>query len=404
MTNTITENFLFAGKRVNVKFIERLGRALAAGRLTVTMPQKKVFRFAGAQSGPHAELVIQKPGLARKILTGGDVGFAEAYMEGICDTPDLTAVIELGALNEHVSWTGFLKGREIYRRIARIGHALRPNSKRGAKRNIKRHYDLGNDFYRAWLDPTMTYSAAVFPNSATTLEDAQLHKYQLLIDELDLSSSHHLLEIGCGWGGFAVYAAETVGCKVTAVTISQAQYDYARARIEKAGLGDKIDLLLRDYRDLDGKYDRIASIEMLEAVGESYWPGYFEKLSTLLKTGGRAALQVITIDADYWQNYRSNPDFIQQYIFPGGMLPTVDRLQREAAQAGLAWERCRGYGADYAKTLAAWRDSFHAGWPKLEKLGFNERFRRMWHYYFCYCEAGFNVGRIDVDHITLRQP
>lgn len=404
MPNTTTESLFFTGKEGSVKFIERLGGALAAGRLTVTTPQSTVYRFAGAEDGPYAELAIRKSGLGRKILTGGDVGFAEAYMEGIFDSPDLTALIELGALNEYVSWTGFLKGRDLYRWVSRIGHALRPNSRRGARKNIKSHYDLGNDFYAAWLDPTMTYSSAVFPDSEATLEEGQRHKYQLLIDELELEPSHHLLEIGCGWGGFAVYAAEMVGCRVTAVTISQAQYDYARRRIENAGLSDKITLLLRDYRDLEGRYDRIASIEMLEAVGESYWPGYFAKLGKLLADGGRAALQVITIDAEYFQGYRRNPDFIQQYIFPGGMLPTVERLQDEARRAGLAWENCRGYGADYAKTLAVWRDAFHANWSTLEKLGFDERFRRMWHYYLCYCEAGFNVGRIDVDHITLRRP
>ncbi|MDB3952420.1 cyclopropane-fatty-acyl-phospholipid synthase family protein [Alphaproteobacteria bacterium] len=402
MTDTASEKILNNTTPGSTKFIERLGGALTAGELTVTTPKKKVFRFTGPEDGPHAELKLQKTGLAGKILAGGDVGFAEAYIDGICDSPDLTALIELGAMNEYASWTSFLKGRNLYRWFARLGHALKPNSKRGAKRNIKSHYDLGNDFYALWLDPSMTYSSAVYPNTSSTLEEAQRHKYQLLIDELKLEPSHHLLEIGCGWGGFAVYAAEMIGCKITAVTISQAQYDFARRRIENAGLNDKITLLLRDYRDLEGRYDRVVSIEMLEAVGESYWASYFTKLNALLKEGGRAALQVITIEKTYWQSYRSNPDFIQQYIFPGGMLPTIERLQDEAGEANLAWERCQGYASDYAKTLAVWREAFHKAWPKLEKLGFDERFRRMWHYYLCYCEAGFNVGRINVDHITLR--
>ena len=403
MTDTATEKLLSTANRGSAKFIERLGGALTAGQLTVTTSNGKVFRFLGPEDGPHAELELLKPGLARKILAGGDVGFAEAYIDGICDSPDLTALIELGAINEYASWASFLKGRNLYRWFARLGHASRSNSKRGAKRNIKSHYDLGNDFYALWLDPTMTYSSAVYSNTSSTLEEAQRHKYQLLIDQLKLEPSHHLLEIGCGWGGFAIYAAEMIGCKITAVTISQAQYDFARRRIENARLSDKITLLLRDYRDLEGRFDRIASIEMLEAVGESYWSSYFTKLSALLEQGGRAALQVITIDKNYWQSYRSNPDFIQQYIFPGGMLPTVERMQDEAGRASLAWERCQGYATDYAKTLAEWREAFHVAWPKLQELGFDEQFRRMWHYYLCYCEAGFNIGRIDVDHITLRR-
>tara|TARA_A100001037_G_scaffold253333_1_gene237870 strand:- start:2488 stop:3708 length:1221 start_codon:yes stop_codon:yes gene_type:complete len=403
MTDTASEKLSSNTMPGSANFIERLGGALTAGQLTVTTPNKKVYRFSGPEDGPHAELKLRKTGLAHRILSGGDVGFAEAYIDGIFDSPDLTALIELGAINEYASWTSFLKGRYLYRWFARIGHALRSNSKRGAKRNIKSHYDLGNEFYGLWLDPTMTYSSAVYPDSSSSLDQAQQHKYQLLIDQLKLEPSHHLLEIGCGWGGFAIYAAEIIGCQITAVTISQAQYEFARSRIEKAGLQDKITLLLRDYRDLQGSYDCIASIEMLEAVGESYWTSYFSKLSALLKDGGRAALQVITIEKSYWESYRSNPDFIQQYIFPGGMLPTIERLQAEAGDANLVWERCQGYATDYSKTLTSWREAFLEAWPKLQKLGFDERFRRMWHYYLCYCEAGFNVGRIDVDHITLRR-
>jgi len=325
-------------------------------------------------------------------------------MEGVCDSPDLTALIELGALNEHVSWNGFLEGARVFRWLARLGHFIRPNSKHGARRNIRDHYDLGNEFYAAWLDPTMTYSAAVYPTVDITLAEAQRCKYQRLIEQLYLNENHHLLEIGCGWGGFAIYAAKTIGCKVTAVTISKAQYDYAASRIAEAGLTDRIELRLEDYRDLEGRFDRIVSIEMLEAVGEAYWPVYFDKVKALLCDGGRAAIQVITIEEGYWQNYRDNPDFIQRYIFPGGMLPTVERLQNETSRAGLQWEACKGYGADYARTLSVWRDAFDANWSTLMDMGFDERFRRMWRYYLCYCEAGFNVGRIDVQQIALQRP
>jgi cyclopropane-fatty-acyl-phospholipid synthase len=381
-----------------------LGHALAVGQLTVTTPSGSAYRFAADRPGPSAELNIHKPGLAGKLLTGGDVGFAEAYIEGICGSPNLTALIELGALNEDVSWKGFLEGARVFRWLQRLSHRVRPNSKRGARRNIRDHYDLGNDFYAAWLDPTMTYSAAVYPSADATLEEAQRYKYQRLIEQLDLSADHRLLEIGCGWGGFAIHAAETVGCKVTAVTISEAQYRFAAARIAEAGLADRIELRLQDYRDLDGCFDRIVSIEMLEAVGESYWPVYFDKLHSLLREGGRAAIQVITIDADCWQDYRNNPDFIQRYIFPGGMLPTVNRLQNESERAGLNWEDCQGFGGSYARTLVAWREAFEASWPALSGMGFDEKFRRMWRYYLCYCEAAFNVGRIDVQQIALHRP
>ena len=383
------------------KFVERLGNAITFGRLTIKTRSGSTFHFVGEEDGPDAELILKKPGFARKLFTGGDVGFAEAYMEGICDTPDLTALIQLGALNEDVAWANFLKGIPFFRWFARFGHAIRANSRRGAKRNIKSHYDLGNKFYASWLDPSMTYSSAVFSKSTTPLEKAQEYKYHLLLSKLNVDASHHILEIGCGWGGFAIYAVKTTGCKVTALTISPAQYNYAKKNVAELGLEGQISIKLCDYRDINEKFDRIVSIEMLEAVGEAYWASYFEKFNSLLLSGGRAAIQVITINEAYWQSYRRNPDFIQQYIFPGGMLPTIERLQQEVQAAKLNWENCSKFGADYARTLRIWCETFDMKWPSIKSLGFDEHFRRMWRYYFCYCEAGFNIGRIDVVHAIL---
>ena len=388
-------------KRSGKRFVERLGNAIKFGRLTVRTQQGCPLHFIGEKDGPDAELIIKKSGFARKILSGGDIGFAESYMEGICDTPNLTDLIQLGALNEDVAWASFLRGASFFRWLALLGHTLRPNSKSGAKRNIKRHYDLGNEFYSSWLDPSMTYSSAIFPKSTASLEDAQKHKYNLILEKLNVIASHHILEIGCGWGGFAVYAAQKTGCKVTALTISPAQYDFVKQKIEALGLQQKICVVLCDYRDITGKFDRIISIEMLEAVGEAYWSNYFKKVRTLLTNDGRAAIQVITMEETYWDRYKRNPDFIQQYIFPGGMLPTNERLRREVRDANLKLESCNGFGTHYAKTLAAWCKTFDKKWPSIKKMGFDEHFRRMWRYYFCYCEAGFRIGRVDVVHTIL---
>ena len=401
MAGTNFDSTIVTNQRSGKKFIERLGNAVTFGRLTIKTRKGGTYHFVGKEDGPDAELIIKKSGFARKLLTGGDVGFAEAYIEGICDTPDLTALIQLGALNEDVAWANFLKGIPVFRWLARFGHVLRANSRRGAKRNIKSHYDLGNEFYASWLDPSMTYSSAAYPASTASLEKAQEHKYHLLLSKLNVDASHHILEIGCGWGGFAIYAAKTTGCKVTALTISQAQFNYAKLNVSRLGLEGQISIKLCDYRDINEKFDRIVSIEMLEAVGEAYWASYFGKFNSLLAIGGRAAIQVITIDEAYWQSYRRNPDFIQQYIFPGGMLPTIERLKKEVQAAKLNWQSCSKFGTDYARTLRTWRGTFDTKWPYIESLGFDEHFRRMWRYYFCYCEAGFNIGRIDVVHAIL---
>jgi cyclopropane-fatty-acyl-phospholipid synthase len=337
----------------------------------------------------------------RRFRLGGAVGGAEAYIDGDWDAVDLSAALEFFARNEGEIGRGFGGGLPS-RVVRRLYHLARANTRRGSRRNIAAHYDLGNDFYEAWLDPSLTYSCAVFDSShRPTLETAQAAKYRLLCDRLDVSADHHLLEIGCGWGGFAEFVAKEVGCKVTGVTVSKEQHDHARRRIYKAGLAERVSIEFRDYRDIDGRYDRIASIEMFEAVGERYWPIFFEKLRDGLSAGGRAALQIITIEDGAFQRYRRGTDFIQRYIFPGGVLPSRAALTREVASAGLAWLGDEGFGRHYAETLAAWRSRFAAARDKVEALGYSERFRRMWDFYLAYCEAGFRTGRTDLLQVSI---
>ena len=380
-------------------FAESLFLALAArievGALDVTLPDGRELSFEGTQSGPRADLQIHRERVYRRVMLGGTLAFAEAYMAGDCDSQDPAALVECIIANES-ALLDTLDRHGWMNAIQRAIHILRPNSKRGARRNIAQHYDLGNDFYALWLDPTMTYSAAVFERPGESLEAAQDNKYRRMAERAGIGAEDHVLEVGCGWAGFCRWAAREIGCKLTAVTISRAQYDFAAQRLQAEGLADRVDLRLQDYRDIEGQFDRIVSIEMLEAVGESYWPRYFGMISDRLVPGGRAALQVITIEDRLFETYRNSVDFIQSYVFPGGMLPSPSRFREEVERAGLIWNGAEGYGADYARTLAIWRRSFEAAWPQIQPLGFDERFRRMWRYYLAYCEAGFKTGRIDV--------
>ncbi|MEX0923063.1 MAG: cyclopropane-fatty-acyl-phospholipid synthase family protein [Rhodovibrionaceae bacterium] len=390
--------------------VAALGRQIHAGRLRVVFPDGGALDLAGPQAGPDAEVRLHRPGkVLRRLVASGDLGFAECYMDGDFDTPDLSALLALAARNyEH--WQEILSGSAFYRALQRLLHLARPNTQRGAKRNIAYHYDLGNGFYEAWLDPSMTYSAACFEAPEQSLENAQLAKYRRLAAQLDLQPGQRLLEIGCGWGGFAEYAAREAGVEVTAVTISHEQYAYAKQRIRRANLDNQVEIRLQDYRDVEERFDRIASIEMFEAVGEAYWPLFFRKVHDSLKAGGRAALQIITIDETAFDSYRRGADFIQRYIFPGGMLPSLPVLKQETSTAGLTWLQEQAFGQDYARTLASWHARFERAWPKLRAEegsgagrggGFDERFRRMWTYYLAYCEAGFLSGRIDVRQIAL---
>ena len=381
----------------------RLAARIECGELDITLPSGAQHQFKGRQPGPRAAIQIHHPRVFRQILLGGTMAFAEAYMRRDCDCSDLTALVELMIRNDEAVMQT-LDERRWYHALQRIGHLLRPNSRRGARRNIARHYDLGNDFYALWLDPSMTYSSAVFERSGEALDEAQRNKYRRIAELIGIGPDHRVLEVGCGWGGFASWAAREIGCRLTPITISRAQHDFAADRFQKEGVGETIDLRLQDYRDVEGQFDRIVSIEMFEAVGEEYWPRYFAMLQDRLKPGGRAGLQVITIDDALYETYRRGVDFIQRYIFPGGLLPSLERLRDQVRNAGLTWDGSNAYGAHYARTLEIWRHAFEGAWPQIQALGFDERFRRMWRYYLAYCEAGFSTGRIDVLQTSLAKP
>lgn len=373
----------------------RLATGLRRGSLTVELPDGRVVRFAGREAGIDAQLLVRDFAFAKRLFWGGDLGLAEAYLRGEWDTPDLTAFIALFASNYERIET-LLPDKPLVRVWQMFRHFLNRNTRRGARRNIHAHYDLGNRFYRAWLDRTMTYSSALFAPGDNDLASAQTRKYRVLAEAADIRPDHHVLEIGCGWGGFAEFAAREIGCRVTGLTISKEQFDYATDRIAKAGLSDKVTIKLLDYRDEHGTYDRIVSIEMFEAVGEAFWPTFFRQIRERLAHGGRAALQVITIRHDHFENYRRELDFIRGYIFPGGMLPSAEIMRDLGQRFGVPLAAERVFGLDYAATLAQWRERFRQAWPQLTPLGFDERFRRMWEYYLAYCEAGFRTRNIDV--------
>ena len=379
------------------------GRHLRYGNLTVTLPggERRHFRTEG--EGPDADLHVRDWVFFYRFLRGGALGFAESYIAGECDTSDLPTLLKFAAVNFD-SISGTLSGTAIYRWVQRAAHGLRPNSIRGARRNIAAHYDLGNRFYEAWLDPTMTYSSAVFEDGRDSLDEAQAAKYRLMAECAGIRPGDKVLEIGCGWGGFSEWAAREIGCDVTGLTISDAQCAYALERISRAGLAEKVDIRLQDYRHITGTFDRIVSIEMFEAVGEKNWPVFFNRLHERLRAGGAGALQVITIADRFFDRYKSGADFIQRYIFPGGMLPSMNALKQEAISAGLKWNGAGKFADHYARTLELWRRRFEAAWPEIEPLGFDERFQRMWRYYLAYCEAGFATRRIDVVQVGLSKP
>jgi cyclopropane-fatty-acyl-phospholipid synthase len=368
--------------------------------LTVVLPSGHQVRLQGAPSLPEVRMIVRDFRFIRRILISGDIGFAEGFIEGEWDSPDLSALLEAFSHNFD-RLAQLMTGNPFARAFSAVAHALNRNSRYGSRKNIHTHYDLGNAFYGLWLDPGMTYSAARYADPGQTLEAAQTEKYAALARAIELQPSHRLLEIGCGWGGFAEFVGKTIGAKVQAITISKAQYDYAQRRIFEQGLADRVEISLKDYRDVDGAFDRIASIEMFEAVGEAYWPVYFKKIATLLRSGGRAGLQIITIDENLFDGYRARPDFIQRYIFPGGMLPSEPRLKVETQAAGLTWSNVSHFALDYARTLDDWSQSFEARWNEISELGFDARFRRLWLYYLGYCEAGFRSGRTDVLQVAL---
>jgi len=391
------------GERLFIAIMDRL----RWGRLTIRMPSGNSHSLKGSRDAVdgekfHANINLKSYRAIRRIMRGKSVGFAEAYMEGELESGNLTHLLELMAMNMD-ALEAAVNNLGIVRIWNRIQHALRSNSKRGSRKNIAYHYDLGNDFYAEWLDTSMTYSSGIFDAEHQSLAAAQQNKYRQLAESLQLQSHHRILEIGCGWGGFAEFAARNYGCQIVCLTLSKEQLAFAQQRIDDAGLTHQVEFRLQDYRDVEGTFDRIVSIEMFEAVGEEYWSTYFDKISSCLKPGGKAGLQIITIANDRYEGYRNETDFIQKYIFPGGMLPSPEKLDAEFARAGLSKTGEHLFGDSYARTLELWRQDFLKRWDRIATLGYSEKFRRMWEYYLCYCEAGFRRDTIDVGHYFIEK-
>jgi cyclopropane-fatty-acyl-phospholipid synthase len=383
-------------ERIATRLIDRLLAKLDAGSLLLELPSGARIEHRGRRRGPCATLKLHRWRAFRRISGGGDVGFAKGYIDGDWSTPDLLAVLGWAMANETAleeAWAG----TAIARFANRIRHWSRTNTRRGSRRNIEAHYDLGNDFYAAWLDAGMNYSSALYASPSVSLEDAQLAKLDRAIALLGAKRGDHVLEIGCGWGALAERLVSRYGVRVTGLTLSRAQCAYAQARLARGGLADAGEILLKDYRDTSGSFDAIVSIEMLEAAGEEYWPLYFETLRKHLKPSGTAVIQVITINEARFPTYRERPDFIQRYIFPGGMLPTASIIRERIAAAGLSLATVEMFGTSYAQTLAVWRERFACGTPPIGATDAEEeRFRRMWQYYLAYCETGFCSGALDV--------
>ena len=390
------------------RLLDRIAARLSVGSLSVQLPSGEILVFDsatahGVPSQPAATLVLHRWRTLRRLVSDGDIGFAEAYLDGDWSSPDIPALIELAARNDQ-GLGSVIDGILPLRLFNRWRHAMRSNTRKGSRRNIPRHYDLGNAFYGEWLDAGMTYSSGIYRSPDQTIEAAQTEKQDRAIELLDLRRGDRVLEIGCGWGGLAERIVRQDEIRLTGITLSPAQLAFAQQRVAEAGLGRLADLRLQDYREVEGKFDRIVSIEMLEAVGQAYWPTYFATLRDRLVPGGVAVLQGITIDDHRFATYQNSIDFIQRYIFPGGMLPSVAEMRRQIEQAGLRLVSLETFGQSYARTLAEWNHRFQAAWPKIEKMGFSPRFKRMWEYYLAYCEGGFTAGAIDVGLYKIECP
>lgn len=387
------------GQPLALRLLFRLLARIRVGHLKLVTPDGGAYHFEGPEAGPEGVILIRHLDAVHRTLFGGDLGLAEAWMDGHWETPDLMALLELGLRNQQaftVERPGFLK-----RALDSLVHALRRNTRRGARRNIRYHYDLGNRFYKLWLDETLTYSSAIFESPDQPLVEAQRNKYRKLLELLQLRPEHHLLEIGSGWGGLALFAAKETGCRVTSITLSEQQLKEARARAGAAGLADRVSFELVDYRDVRDEFDRVVSVEMFEAVGEHYWEAFFRAVHDRLKPDGRAALQVIIINDASFREYRRTVDFIQRYIFPGGMLPSPSVWEERVRRAGLLTQAQAFFGQHYAQTLKAWDQRVHAAEPEILQEGFDTRFLRMWHYYLAYCHAGFSTGHVDLMQTVL---
>jgi cyclopropane-fatty-acyl-phospholipid synthase len=380
-----------------VRLLRRFVGRIEAGSLSLELPSGRQVTLGGERSGRNAHIAVHRWRALARVGFSGDIGFAEALADGDCSSRDLKTLL-LWAMDNSGAHGTVGDGLRPSQFMSRLRHALHANTKRNSRSNIAAHYDLGNAFYGAWLDAGLNYSSGIYPNPDMSLDTAQLSKNERIAELLDVRGGESVLEIGCGWGALAQHLATQHSCKITGLTLSAEQLAYARDRLS----GTNANILLQDYRDATGSFDRIASIEMIEAVGENFWSAYFGKIAACLKRDGTAVLQAITIDEGRYAAYRRRPDFIQLCIFPGGMLPTKSIIAAEARRAGLCVTQSQYFGLSYARTLAEWRTRFDRAWPTIKDLGFDERFRRLWDYYLVYCEAGFEAGWVDVGLYQIR--
>ena len=396
--NYVNDKFQQSFEIVAEKFLSKI----RFGELIVTFPSGSTKSFKGTNGDEIADLKLHNYKFISKIIKRKSIGFAESYMDGDFSTSDLTKLLLISYKNEKY-FLHNLKSNIFFNMYSKFKHFLNENTKKQSKKNIEYHYDLGNSFYGKWLDQSMTYSSAYFDKDNQNLYDAQISKYYQIAKSLNLNENSKVLEIGCGWGGFSSYVAKNFKSKIDAITISKEQFEYASNKIQKEGLGEKVSIKYSDYRDVDNKYSNIASIEMFEAVGKKYWEKYFSIVKKSLGDSGKAVLQIITIDDQRAINYHRQPDFIQQYIFPGGMLPTKKNLEDINYKVGLEFREIKSFGLSYAKTLNLWNQQFQNSWEELVQLGFNVRFKRMWEYYLSYCETGFLSKSTDVSHFLINK-
>jgi len=385
-----------AADKLVFKFLNKIRH----GYLEVTTYDGEVLKFGNLNEKLHADILIKKPDFNYNLIRGGSIGFAESYMRGEFETDNLSNLIELTARNIEVIYK--FSGLLDFPIINFIKNRIIKNTKSRSKENIAKHYDLGNDFFSLWLDETLTYSSAIFDDKSKDLSDAQNNKYQKLIDLIKPNNGDKVLEIGCGWGGFAEYLGKKYDVKLDCITISKKQFEYAKERIFNCGLNEKVNIEIKDYRDLKGKYNSIASIEMIEAVGQNYLEGYFKTIKTNLSDGGKAAIQAITIDDRLFDRYKNKQDFIQKYIFPGGFLPNKNSINRYVSENGLTVNSYISYADHYANTLSIWRNEFLKKWDLIKNQGFDLTFKRMWEFYLSYCEAGFKSKNIDLIQFSMQ--
>jgi cyclopropane-fatty-acyl-phospholipid synthase len=383
------------------RILDIVGRRIRAGRLSVTLPDGSGRTFEGSHEGPTADVTLHRWRPLRLVTTTGAIGLADAYVRGDYDVDDLEALLELFALHLEPAYREPVP--EWLHRLGRTAWRVfgNPDRTRGPLGDIVQHYDLGNDFYAAWLDDSMTYSSGIFADADVSLGEAQRLKYERLAERTGVRPGDDVLEIGSGWGGFAVYLAGELRCRVRTVTVSKEQHDYVEKLVVEHGLVDRVDARLQDFRTVEGSYDRIVSVEMMESIPQRLWDPYFRQLRQRLRPRGTVGLQLIVVADHHWRDSDEHPDFVRRYIFPGGQVPAPSVLHDLAERHGLTWREDAGFGSSYARTLAHWLERFDAAWPSIAEMGFDERFRRMWRYYLAYCGAGFASGRTDVRQIVL---